>query len=177
MNKKQIIASLANIANQFDTASLYKEANILTRVMKRIADEYNIESDPISTNNIPEESNNLQQNNLQQNDTQPFIQIRLVTMLDDEYFAKTEGFSIGREGDVKTPQQINTVSRKHCFITLNRYNKWSVYDLDSKAGTTLNDEKLSPRVGQELKINSFIKLDPYVLIEITDMYPSNEEEF
>ena len=173
MNKRQILSSLANIADNFDKASLYKEANILTRVMKRIADEYNIESDPISTNNIPEESNNLQQNNLQQNNTQPFISF----VLDEDIITKTEGFSIGRQGDVVTPPEINTVSRKHCFITLNRYNKWSVYDLDSKAGTTLNDEKLSPRVGQELKINDAIRLDPYVLIEITDMYPLNEEEF
>ena len=173
MNKRQIIASLNKIANQFDTSSLYKEANILTNVMKRIADEYNIESDPISTNNIPEESNNLQQNNLQQNDTQPFISF----VLDEDIITKTEGFSIGRQGDVVTPPEINTVSRKHCFITLNRHGKWAVYDLDSKAGTTLNDKKLSPRVGQELKINSAIRLDPYVLIEITDMYPLNEEEF
>jgi pSer/pThr/pTyr-binding forkhead associated (FHA) protein len=162
MNKRQILSSLANIADNFDKASLYKEANILTRVMKRIADEYNIESDPISTNNIPEESNNLQQNN-----TQPFISF----VLDEDIITKTEGFSIGRQGDVVTPPEINTVSRKHCFITLNRHGKWAVYDLDSKAGTTLNDEKLSPRVGQELKINDAIRLDPYVLIEITDMYP------
>ena len=91
--------------------------------------------------------------------------------------AKKEGFSIGREGDVKTPRIINTVSRQHCFITLNRNKKWSVYDLDSKSGTMLNKKILSPRQGQELKINDVIKLDPYVLVEITDMYPSNEEEF
>ena len=37
MNKRQIIASLNKIANELDAASLYKEANTLTQVMKRIA--------------------------------------------------------------------------------------------------------------------------------------------
>jgi hypothetical protein len=37
MNKKQIIASLNKIANELDAASLYKEANTLTQVMKRLA--------------------------------------------------------------------------------------------------------------------------------------------
>jgi hypothetical protein len=37
MNKRQIIASLNKIANQLDAASLYKEANTLTQVMKRLA--------------------------------------------------------------------------------------------------------------------------------------------
>ena len=45
MNKRQIIASLNKIANELDTNNLYQEANIVTRVMKRIAkdenDEYN----------------------------------------------------------------------------------------------------------------------------------------
>ena len=98
-------------------------------------------------------------------------------MLDDAYFAKKEGFSIGREGDVKTPRIINSVSRQHCFITPNRYKKWSVYDLDSKGGTMLNGKILSPRQGQELKINDVITLDPYVSIEITDMNDLNQEEF
>ena len=37
MNKRQIIASLNKIADQLDAASLYKEANTLTQVMKRLA--------------------------------------------------------------------------------------------------------------------------------------------
>lgn len=37
MNKRQIIASLNKIANELDAASLYKEANTLTQVMKRVA--------------------------------------------------------------------------------------------------------------------------------------------
>jgi hypothetical protein len=39
MNKRQIIASLNNIANELDNSGLYKEANVLTNVMKRIAQE------------------------------------------------------------------------------------------------------------------------------------------
>ena len=37
MNKRQIIASLNKIANELDTAKLYNEANIVTKVMSRIA--------------------------------------------------------------------------------------------------------------------------------------------
>ena len=37
MNKRQIIASLNNIANDLDSNSLYQEANILTNIMKRLA--------------------------------------------------------------------------------------------------------------------------------------------
>ena len=172
MNKRQIVASLNNIANELDFSGLYKEANTITNVMIKVADEFDIDSDPVSINNKP-----VDLNKPQQTDIEPFIQIRLVTTLDDAFFTKKEGFSIGREGDVKTPRIINTVSRQHCFITLNRYKKWSVYDLDSKGGTILSGKILSPRQGQELKINDVIKLDPYVLVEIIDMYPSNEEEF
>ena len=39
MNKRQIIASLTNIANTLDLSGLYKEATSLTYVMKRIAQE------------------------------------------------------------------------------------------------------------------------------------------
>lgn len=172
MNKREIIASLNNIANTLDNNSLYKEANAITNVMIKVADEFDIGSGSVTTNNKPEELNNSQQTNIQ-----PFIQIRLVTTLDDAFFTKKDGFSIGREGDVKTPRQINTVSRQHCFITLNRYKKWSVYDLDSKGGTMLNGKILSPRQGQELKINDVITLDPYVLIEIIDMNDPNEQKF
>ena len=42
MNKKQILASLANIANSLDNSGLYKEASSLTNVMKRVA-----QNDPI----------------------------------------------------------------------------------------------------------------------------------
>jgi len=39
MNKRQIIASLNDIANELDNTGLYKEANTLTNVMKKIAEE------------------------------------------------------------------------------------------------------------------------------------------
>ena len=39
MNKRQIIASLNNIANEFDNIGLHKEASSLTSVMKRLAQE------------------------------------------------------------------------------------------------------------------------------------------
>ncbi len=42
MNKRQILASLNNIANTLDTSGLYKEANTITKVMVRIADEFNM---------------------------------------------------------------------------------------------------------------------------------------
>ncbi len=47
MNKKQIVASLNNIANLLDNTGLYKEANSITEIMSRLAmdknDEYNTE--------------------------------------------------------------------------------------------------------------------------------------
>ncbi len=39
MNKRIILSSLNNIANTLDNNRLYPEANILTNVMKRIAQE------------------------------------------------------------------------------------------------------------------------------------------
>ena len=39
MNKRQIIASLNNIADEFDNIGLHKEASSLTSVMKRLAQE------------------------------------------------------------------------------------------------------------------------------------------
>lgn len=40
MNKRQIIASLNKIANELDATGLYTEANTVTKVMTRIADEF-----------------------------------------------------------------------------------------------------------------------------------------
>jgi len=39
MNKRQIISSLNNIANTLDYSGMIKEANTLTKVMKRLAEE------------------------------------------------------------------------------------------------------------------------------------------
>jgi len=39
MNKRQIIASLNNIANSLDNSGFYKEANTITNLMKRLAKE------------------------------------------------------------------------------------------------------------------------------------------
>ena len=44
MNKKQILASLNNIANELDNTGLHVEANSVTKVMTRLADEFNIET-------------------------------------------------------------------------------------------------------------------------------------
>ncbi len=45
MNKRQIVASLNNIANTLDNSGLYKEANTITNVMKRLAEEENSKVD------------------------------------------------------------------------------------------------------------------------------------
>jgi len=45
MNKRQIIASLNDIANELDSNSLNKEANTITDVMVRIADEFDTRED------------------------------------------------------------------------------------------------------------------------------------
>jgi hypothetical protein len=37
MNKKQILASLNNIADNLDENGLYEEANILTNIMQKVA--------------------------------------------------------------------------------------------------------------------------------------------
>ena len=39
MNKRQIIASLNNIANILDSSGLFREATSITNVMKRLAEE------------------------------------------------------------------------------------------------------------------------------------------
>jgi hypothetical protein len=39
MNKRQILASLNNIANSLDNSGLYKEANALSSVMKKVAQQ------------------------------------------------------------------------------------------------------------------------------------------
>ena len=42
MNKRQIIASLNNIANSLDNSGLFKEATSITNLMKRLAKNYKI---------------------------------------------------------------------------------------------------------------------------------------
>jgi hypothetical protein len=48
MNKRQIISSLNNIANSLDNSGLYKEANTITKVMVRIADEFNMNDNSLN---------------------------------------------------------------------------------------------------------------------------------
>ena len=40
MNKRQIIASLNKVANELDVSGLYKEANTITNIMKRLAEDF-----------------------------------------------------------------------------------------------------------------------------------------
>ena len=44
MNKRQIIASLNNIANSLDNSGLFKEATSITNLMKRLAKNYDDDS-------------------------------------------------------------------------------------------------------------------------------------
>jgi len=46
MNKRQIIASLNKIANELDSALLFVEANTITKVMTRLADEFDMVNEP-----------------------------------------------------------------------------------------------------------------------------------
>ena len=59
MNKRQILASLNNIANSLDNSGLYKEANTLSLVMKRVAQV----AQPQQTQQMqqPQQSGNIQQ--------------------------------------------------------------------------------------------------------------------
>ena len=45
MNKKTILASLSNIANELDTTGLYKQANSITNIMKKLAQELDYDND------------------------------------------------------------------------------------------------------------------------------------
>jgi len=49
MNKRQTLSSLYNIANVLDNSGLYKEANTITNVMKRVAQELDYENDSDET--------------------------------------------------------------------------------------------------------------------------------
>ena len=40
MNKRHILASLNKVANELDNSGLYKEANTITSVMKRLAEDF-----------------------------------------------------------------------------------------------------------------------------------------
>jgi len=57
MNKRQIVASLKNIANSLDNSGLYKEANSITKVMKRVAQD---DSEKQDITQLPQEKLSLQ---------------------------------------------------------------------------------------------------------------------
>ena len=61
MNKRQIIASLNNIANTLDNSGLYKEANTITNVMKKLAQEQNLDNPPFD---IPDDSEQKRRDNI-----------------------------------------------------------------------------------------------------------------
>ena len=52
MNTRQIVASLNKIANELDTNELYKEANIITNIMQKIAKKHD-DDDSIDEENCP----------------------------------------------------------------------------------------------------------------------------
>jgi hypothetical protein len=54
MNKRQILASLNKIADQLDNNNLFKEANTITNVMIKVADEFDMGDKP-NLPNFPDE--------------------------------------------------------------------------------------------------------------------------
>ena len=48
MNKRQIIASLNNIANTLDNSGLYSEANTITKVMIKLAEDVDMSDNSIA---------------------------------------------------------------------------------------------------------------------------------
>ena len=52
MNKRQIIASLNKIANELDYTGLHVEANTITKVMTRLADDMDMDSDMDSRDSL-----------------------------------------------------------------------------------------------------------------------------
>ncbi len=81
----------------------------------------------------------------------------------------SDSFTIGRERgsgvDLDTPGYQN-VSARHCRITSDGQN-YQVADLDSRNGTTVNNQLLSPNVAVALPSNSIIQLgkDPETSIQ------------
>ena len=63
MNKRRILASLNNIANSLDHSGLYEEANVLSSVMKRMAQQVPQTQQP---NQIPQTGQQPQQQNFDQ---------------------------------------------------------------------------------------------------------------
>ena len=52
MNKRQILASLNNIANTLDNSGLFPEANTITTVMIKLADDMDMGDDPYNVETI-----------------------------------------------------------------------------------------------------------------------------
>lgn len=48
MNKRQIIASLNNIANSLDNSGLYKEATSITNLMVKLAEDFDMSANSIA---------------------------------------------------------------------------------------------------------------------------------
>jgi len=89
MNKRQIIASLNSIANELDNSNLYKEANTLTKIMMKLADDsqMTLELDE-PTNELDEPTNSVLDKKIPfsmyygPNDEPPGTPVRIGDMID-----------------------------------------------------------------------------------------------
>ena len=179
MNKRQIIASLNNIANSLDNSGLYKEANAITKVMIKLADEFNTDdeiyneslSNQLPENQLPENQsqNNEQSQNVE--NSKPFITIEVNEYGDINTYTFDGGFTIGRADDNNIVTKIPYISRQHCFIYYTpQYNAWFVQDLDSKSGTFIGRAKIDNKPAVLSKGYS-IRLDDNFVVNVVEIYP------
>jgi hypothetical protein len=119
MNKKQIITSLNKIANELDTNGLFKEANIITKTMIKVSQDFLDDTDQgkysaIYSNilNALEEGNKQEAQNLYNEGLQTLTDPRFRQKLTNwwNYTARNSGQntpqrSLNRNNPVNTPQQ------------------------------------------------------------------------
>jgi len=188
MNKKYILASLNNIANKLDEASLYKEASSITNVMKKLAQNDWIfdprqKFAPLEDNNQvgparidlskyqqTDAPNSKVNQDLNKTDTEPYIKIKVNEFGEINDYTFTGNFTIGRADDNSIVTKIPYISRDHCFIYYNtQYKSWFIKDLDSKSGTYVGKSKITEPL--PLGKNYKIKLDDNFMFEVEEIYP------
>lgn len=83
---------------------------------------------------------------------------------------------IGRSGSADVVLNYPTISRQHAALIRDEHEVWSVYDLDSKGGTIVNDEKISGSA--RVKVGDTITLGgvPLILLPVTLEEEQSQQE-
>lgn len=148
MNKKQVVASLSEIANELDNLGNYNEANVVTKVMSRIAQEDPGQNDEMFNSSLDESvKRNLKIKEIES-------KINSTTKLDELYNLRNQLLNNPSFNESDTQTFVENINAKIIDLEFDVLNKYE--QMISKPYFESNIEKFKA-IGQAIESNPEFK--------------------